>query len=309
MASYEVGYIYGRSFLQKEINPIGNCVATPLGSTGYAGDIHDARRLLEAARFPFTRADLERTLANFASANHCTLLKFSGVEADSFVSAIEAKEAEAENVIGAISVATANPASPLCAFANGDPGNGVKFYVANDRIIRHATNVPGFLDAVPEIERRAQSDSKFALLLSLFRASLREREVDNQILFQLILLEEASDAEVGSLAERLRSFAIRIGFLGDLAIVAAECGVTLPNDKDVIDLLVKLRNASAHNGNISEASLRQYGGEWVVPILSDKEKLHRLVTEALRYMFCCMAGHSRDRMAVVVSAPFQVSFD
>jgi hypothetical protein len=89
---------------------------------------------------------------------------------------------------------------------------------------------------------------------------LREREIDNQILFQLVLLEEASDLETGHFAERLRKFAERTGFLPDLAAIAGECGVTLPSGKDVIDLLVKLRNASAHNGNISEASLKEYGG-------------------------------------------------
>lgn len=309
MATYEVGFIYGRSFIQKQLDGFSNCSAIPLRPTGHAGEIHNVRRLLDAVRFPFTREDLERTLKNFANTGHCTLLKFAGIQAGSFVTAIESKEQEAENVIGAISVASANTATPLCAYANGGVGNGVKVYVPNDRQIRHGTNVPGILDALPQIERRAQSDSKFALLLRLYRASLREREIDNQILFQLILLEEASDLENGSLAQRLRSFSESTGFLGDLAVIAAECGIELPAGKDVIDLLIKLRNASAHNGNISEASLKEFGGDWVVPILSDKSKLHRLLTEALRYMFCCMVGYTRDRMALKISAPFEVRFD
>lgn len=309
MASYEVGFIYGRSFIQKQLDGFTNCSAIPLRPTGSRGEIHNVRHLLEAINFPFTRRDLERTLANFANTGHCTLLKFDEIEAGDFIGAIESKEQEAENVIGALCVASANPATPLCAYANGGAGNGVKFYVPNDRLVSHGTNVPGILDALPEIERRAQTDAKFALLLRLYRASLREREIDNQILFQLILLEEASDLEAGSFAERLRAFAEQTGFLPDLAVIAAECGVTLPQGKDVIDLLVKLRNASAHNGNISEASLREYSGDWVAPILADKEKLHKLVTEALRYMFCCMVGHTRDRMAIKISAPFEIRFD
>lgn len=309
MASYEVGFIYGRSFIQKQLNGFSSCSAIPLRPTGHAGEIHNVRRLFETIKFPFTRTDLEKTLANFASTGHCTLLKFGGVDAENFVGAIESKEQEAENVIGAICVASANPATPLCAYANGNAGNGVKVYVPNDRLIRHGTNVPGILDALPEIEKRAQTDAKFALLLRLYRASLREREVDNQILFQLILLEEASDLETGSFAERLRAFAEHTGFLSDLAMIAAESGVTLPAGKDVIDLLVKLRNASAHNGNISESSLREYGGDWVIPILADKGKLHKLITEALRYMFCCMVGHTRDQMALKISTPFEIRFD
>lgn len=309
VAQYEVGFIYGRSFIQKQLDGFSNCSAHPLRPTGHAGEIHNVRHIFEDIRFPFTRADLERTLVNFSNTGHCTLLKFTGVEAKDFVAAIESKEREAENVIGAICVASANPGMPLCAYGNGGTGNGVKVYVPNDRLIRHGTNVPGILDALPEIERRAQTDSKFALLLRLYRASLREREVDNQILFQLLLLEEASDLETGSFAERLRAFAVNTGFFADLAIIAQECGVTLPAGKDVIDLLVKLRNASAHNGNISEASLKEFGGDWVVPTLADKDKLHKLITEALRYMFCCMVGHTRDQMAINISAPFEIRFD
>ena len=309
MANYEIGFIYGRSFIQKQLDGFSNCSAVPLHPTGHAGEIHNVRRFLEGIKFPFTRKDLDRTLANFSDTGHCTLLKFSGIEAQNFAGAIESKEQEADNVIGAICVASANPATPLCAYAKGGAGNGIKVYVPNDRKIRHGTNVPGFLDALPEIERRAQVDTKFALLLRLYRASLREREIDNQILFALILLEEASDLEAGSFAERLRQFAEHTGFLPDLAFIASECGVALPSGKDVIDLLVKLRNASAHSGNISEASLREYGGGWVAPILADKEKLHKLVAEALRYMFCCMVGHTRDRMAIKISAPFELRFD
>lgn len=309
MANYEVGFIYGRSFIQKQLDGFSNCSAVPLRPTGNVGEIHNVRHLLEAIKFPFTRKDLENTLANFVNTGQCTLLKFNGIEAQNFLGAIESKEQEAENVIGAICIASANPATPLCAYANGGDGNGIKVYVPNDRQILHGTNVPSMLDALPEIEKRAQVDTKFALLLRLYRASLREREIDNQILFQLILLEEASDLETGSFAERLRKFAESTGFLPDLDVIATECGVTLPSGKDAIDLLVKLRNASAHNGNISAASLSEYGGDWVAPILADKEKLHKLVTEALRCMFCCMVGHTRDRIAMKISAPFQMRFD
>lgn len=309
MASYEVGFIYGRSFIQKQLDGFSNCTAFPLRPTGHAGEIHNVRHLFENIRFPYKRTDLENTLANYANTGHCTLLKFSGIEAKGYIAAIESKEHEAENVIGAICVASANPAILLCSYGKSVSDSGLRVYVPEDRLIRHGTNVPGILDALPEIERRAQVDAKFSLLLRLFRASLREHEVDNQILFQLLLLEEASDLETGSLAERLRGFAVSTGFLSDLAGIAVECGVSLPAGKDVIDLLVKLRNASAHNGNISEDSLREYGGDWVVPILADKDKLHKLITEALRYMFCCMVGHTRDRKAIKISTPFEIRFD
>ena len=309
MAKYEVGYIYERCYLQKRFDFSTDCYAMPLPQTGSSGDIHDIRRLLEAAHFPYARKDLERTLAQFSSTGQCTLLKFGNVEANSCIAAIESMEHTSENIIGSISVISANPAIKSCAFANGPNGSGLKFYIPQDRMIRHGTNVPGFLDALPDIEKKANIDPKFALLLKLFRASLREQEIDNQILFQLIILEESSDGEGGTFADRMRTFSERIGFLPDLEAIAAECGVQLPAGKDVIDLLVKLRNAAAHNGNITEVSLREYNGDWVVPLLSDKEKLHKLICEALRYMFCCLVGHTRDRMAMKISGTFEIRFD
>lgn len=308
MENYEVGFIYNRCFIQKPLELSSGVVVSPLAQTGFAGEIHDARKQLDSVDFAFTRKDLEATLKNFANAGHCAILKFTSVEAKNFVDAIESKESEAENLMGAVSVISANPATPLCSYAKGGKGSGVKFFIPSDRIIKHGENIPGFLDALPDIEKRAQEDPKFSLLLKLFRSSLRERELDNQILFQLILFEEASDSESGSFAERLRRFSENTGFSGDLALIATECEIELPAGKDVIDLLVKLRNSAAHNGNITEASLLEFNGAWVVPILSDKAKLHKLITEAARYMFCCLVGHTREAKAIRVSTPFEVQF-
>lgn len=281
MERYTVGFIYNRCFIQKTINLPSGAAISPLSQTGFAGEIHDARKQLESVRFTFTRKDLENTLKNFANTGHCTLIKFESVEAEDFIHAIESKEKEVENIIGAVSVISANPGTPLCSYATGGKIPGAKFFIPPDRVIQHGTNIPGFLDALPDIEKKAQEDPKFSLLLRLFRSSLREKELDNQILFQLILFEEASDSEEGSFADRLRRFSEKIGFSYDLALIANECGIELPNGKDVIDLFVKLRNSAAHNGNISEESLKEFKGEWVIPILGDKEKLHKLITESL----------------------------
>ncbi|MCK5887579.1 MAG: hypothetical protein KAG70_13920, partial [Alcanivorax sp.] len=66
---------------------------------------------------------------------------------------------------------------------------------------------------------------------------------------------------------------------------------------------------AAHNGNISEQSLREFNGDWVVPVVHDKKKLHKLITEAVRYMFCCLVGHTRDNMAVKVTESIEIRFD
>lgn len=254
---------------------------------------------------------MARTVRHFAQSGHSVLVSVSGVTARSFDQAIEAFEEDAENVVGAISVASANPSVPLGAYASSRYDQGVKFFVPPDRIIRHGTNVPGYLDALPEVYAQAKVNPKLALLLRLFRASLRERDTDHQILFQLILFEEASDGEEGEFAQRLRSFTERHGVAGDLDRISQDFGIELPDGKDVVDLLVRLRNAATHNGDISPASLREWRGEWVVPFLQDKERLHRVITDALRYVFCALVGHTRDKMAVGISGPdsFGIRFD
>src|SRR5690606_36317812 len=63
----------------------------------------------------------------------------------------------------------------LFAFAKGNAGGGVKYYFPQDHRTLHATNISGFLDAFPEIEKAAQANTKFSHLLRLYRASLRER--------------------------------------------------------------------------------------------------------------------------------------
>lgn len=310
MRNYRVGFIFHRCFLQKEIELESGIKIIPLLPTGFAGMIHDVRRLLEAAKFQFLRRDMDNALKNFSNSGQTVMVQFTNVEAQDSILAIESKIHEAENIIGGVSVLSKNPAVPLCGFATQDQDSVVKFFIPNDTILKHATNIPGVMDALPEIVGRAQSNAKFSLLVRLFRASLREIDIDNQLLFLLILFEEASDNEKGnSFAERLRNFSESTGFIGDLSAIAKECNIDLPPDRDVIDLLVKLRNSAAHNGKIDEESLRQFKAEWVIPILEEKENLHTLIVRSVQYMFCCMVGHSRDEKAIKITGPVEIKFD
>lgn len=307
---FRVGYIYGRSYIQKKF-VVSGCVISPLAPTGFAGEIHDVRKKLNSVGFNYSRKDLDARLNECKDFGHCTLVEFFDIEAPNYVEAIEGRATEAEDIIGAVSVISANPAVAFCAFAQSAKESGIKFFTPSDRRIMHGTNVPGYLDALQNLVDGAKTDAKLSLLFKLFRSSLREREIDNQILFQLILFEEASDNEHGVFGDRLRKFSEKIGFLGDLTIIARDTGVTLPEGKDVIDLIVKLRNAAAHNGNISEESLKEFNGDWVVPIIKNKEQLHKLITEAIRYMFVCLVGHTRDKMAMKITGtdPFVMRFD
>jgi hypothetical protein len=307
---YRVGFVFTRCFLQKRLTPQDGVSLIPLAPSGSAGTIHDAAQALAAARFAFNRQDLANTLTNFRETGHNVLIEFAGREAASFQVAIDQAEAEAHAAASALAVVSANPAIPLVAFAEGLVDSGVKFFVPKDRQIMHGTNIAGFLDAVPALRSGAATDPKLAVLLGLYRASLRETEIDNQLLLQLILLEEASDQEPGnSFAQRLRAYANRHGLTDSFAHAAAQAGVTLPPGKDAIDLMVALRNAAAHNGAITEGGLRDYRAEWAVPLVAAKAQAHHFVNEALRVLFCILVDCGPGKMMTKITGPMEIRFD
>ena len=104
MGIYEVGFLLGRCHLQKRITLSDGSEAIPLGPTGFAGEIHDVRALLEKAGFKFTRIDLTNTLANFRDAGHVVLLKVPAIDAASFSSAIDLSNDRAVAAMGALAI-------------------------------------------------------------------------------------------------------------------------------------------------------------------------------------------------------------
>jgi hypothetical protein len=198
------------------------------------------------------------------------------------------------------------------AAAPSDAG-GIKYHIANDRLIKHGTNIPGFIDAMPDIVAKAITNPNLQHWLNLYRSSLRDASPDQQMLFQLILLDEISGDREGPFAQRLRTKCTELGILGDLESISTSAGIALPVGKDVVDVIVKLRNSAAHNGRITADTLREYGGDWLVPLTADLPQLHKLICEALRYLFCVLAGHTRESKMMLIEEKdgkaFEIRFD
>jgi hypothetical protein len=89
MALYEVGFIVVRCHIQKRLSLGSHVEAVPLGATGFAGDIHTARKLLISSGFNFTRRDLDSALAHFRDAEHAALVKMPEIEASSYIGLAE----------------------------------------------------------------------------------------------------------------------------------------------------------------------------------------------------------------------------
>lgn len=310
MPIYRRGLVFTRCFLQGPLVLSAGVTAKPLSATGSSGFLHDARRLLEGSSSRFSRKTLDAALTNFAQTGASVLVSLPDASEGDWIQAVDEAATFIDAVAGALAMVSANPVLPVCAFAQAQGGNGgVNFFIPNDRVIHHATNVSGFRDAASALYERARTDSKLELLLRLYRASLREPDVDHQILFQLILLEEASDQEAGSLKERISKLVEKHGLQGDLDAIVTECGIAMPAKKTVVEFLVALRNAAAHNGRIDHTTLL----DWAVPLVDDKAKLHNMVGEMIRCLFCALVGKGRDQMATLVHLEpgqhFRFSFD
>ena len=120
MNAYRVGFIYTRCFLQKKI-VMGDAIEiVPLARTGFAGSIHDGRRLLKLSKYQFPHTELNKALERFKHTGQSVLVSFDGVGVKTFQLAIESRFDEAEHVIGAVCVVSRNPAVTICAFAKGE---------------------------------------------------------------------------------------------------------------------------------------------------------------------------------------------
>jgi hypothetical protein len=294
--AYRTGFIFLRCFLQKAVTIRPGITAKPLGRTGLVGEINNLRKLLAAAGSGLSRENLDAVVSQHEGRGAATLVEFEAVEADNHEAAIAASIVESSRVASGLAIVSSNPAILACAFASSPRDWGVQFFLPQDRVIRHGTRlddgtpVHGYLDALPALA--AAEAPKVRTLLRLYQASVRETEPDFQMLFQLVLLDEASDGEHGgSLGERMRGLCSRLLVIDDLNKVPERLGFALPPGKDMVDALVKLRNAAAHDGEISENSLRNFNGDWLLPVLGNKAALHRLVDESVRLVLCSFVGH------------------
>lgn len=63
------------------------------------------------------------------------------------------------------------------------------------------------------------------------------------------------------------------------------------------------------NGRIDHTTLH----DWVAPLVGDKVRIHRMIGEMIRCLFCALVGKGRDQMATLVHLEpgrhFRLSFD
>lgn len=285
--SFSVEVLATRCFLQKEIQIAENITAVPVAATGMKGEITYVRNICSTLGIPFTRNMRDGAFKHFAGVGHGVLIRFLGIEAKTPKEAIEVIQKEVELACGVLSVLSACPVVLVCAIVQSNPVPTIRFYPPTDPTMRHGTNVPGFLDAVSFLYRESKDNPKLAILLRLFRSAQYEEQIDYRVLHYLILLEEASDSFDGNLSERIRSMLEKYDLVNYVNNLPKELNASLPDGKDFVDVLVRLRHAAAHNGDISPETV---GKQYVEPFLVDKERLCNLLREVVRVILASVAG-------------------
>lgn len=117
MSEYEVGAIFTRCFLQKRIDLSPTAFVETLSPTGFKGEIHNARALLDRGGHRVTRDFVERAIANFKDAGQSVCIHFLKVDAPDSRSAMSKMQAQANSIAGALAVLSVNPAVSVAMFA------------------------------------------------------------------------------------------------------------------------------------------------------------------------------------------------
>lgn len=153
--------------------------------------------------------------------------------------------------------------------------------------VGHRVKVPTYLDVAPIVHAAALSSPSIALMCRMLHVAQQARQAEFRIFHHLQLLEMAADGYSGTLAERLRALWAEMEVLGELQSIPARLGLALPPDKDFTDVLVKLRNAMAHDGCINTTSVQ---AAYVDPFLAKVDELARAIRELARIVVADRAG-------------------
>ena len=55
--------------------------------------------------------------------------------------------------------------------------------------------------------------------------------------------------------------------------------------------------------------MREYNGEWIIPIIEQKDTFINLLIENARYMLLTLVGHNRDSKSIKIIGPIDMKFD
>jgi len=284
MPLHTVGFVYIRCPLREKLTLAPGVVLQPLRPTGFSGELHDLRGLLEQAGFKFPRAALDTSIGNYKRSGRTAVVTFADVDAPTYPEAITARQDAAEGLASALSLVTGHPVTTLAGFARSTAGDaGVNFFLPHDAEPAAEGDAQGLASTIVPVQVAAVQDDRASVLLKLYRAALREASVGAQLLTLLLLLDEAAIAEPGSgPAERLRAIAARTGAEADWANIATQIGMGLPAGVSVADILGALRLSMIRTGRISAETLTEVGAAWAAPVLERPEELGVLIDGAVR---------------------------
>ena len=288
MRTYTPRAILRSCYLQGVIDLGGGIRAVPLDKKlGFQGELQYVFEVLSALKITSDTMFKDSGTQQLAHAQPMALLELPITEATTPYAAEEKIMRWIRVSCGTLSVLTTNMVEPIAYIMTSQSGHELKMLPPKNIII-HLPQIPKYLDAVIPIQKHALAHPELGVIVHLFRMAQRAEDIDLRVFHYVQLLEVASENEsADTLAKRIRSLLNKLGLAGETSRIPESLGHAISPPDDFCDLLVQLRNAVAHDGHISTASVR---GPFVHPFLQDMDALAREVRELVRVVIASIAG-------------------
>ena len=267
-----------RCYLQASVR-LDEIEIVPLGEAlGFRGELDYTLAHAEELGF-VVRADFQEAQRRALETRQpCAIVVMRGVEASTPEEA-EVRSAQLEREVASVlSLVTCTPVEPIARVVLSDGGSkaAVRILAPEDRWIQHLN---GHFQRVPGMIRATRTDPRFLLSAGVFRDAIRSTNAHLALFHYVQCLEVASSGRSGSLGERIREMMTDLELGGELTSIPERLGVHIPQPtepdsvRDLANLLVAFRNALAHEGEITMATVKP---EWARPFVP---KLEELVSE------------------------------
>lgn len=289
MRTYTPRAILRSCYLQGVIDLGGGIRAVPLDKKlGFQGELQYVFEVLSALKITSDTVFKDSATQQLAHAQPMALLELPIIEATTPYAAEEKIMRWIRVSCGTLSVLTTNMVEPIAYIMTSQSGHELKMLPPKENIIIHLPQIPGYLDAVIPIQQHALAHPELGVIVHLFRMAQRAEDIDLRVFHYVQLLEVASENEsTDTLAKRIRSLLNKLGLAGEVSRIPESLGHAISPPYDFCDLLVRLRDAVAHDGHISTASVR---GPFVHPFLQDIDALAKEARELVRVVIASIAG-------------------
>lgn len=307
MKTYEIVAVLENCFVQQRIELGRGVYVIPLPPMAFEGQVQYVMQLNDIVGFSVTSQFLEQLKSELVNVQQASLLCIPDIEAASGLD-VESRTTEIiETSCDTLSVFCRNRVEPIAVvIRDGEDLAWVRMLPPTNPRIWHAINAPSYIHLIEKIQEKALIHPEFRLLCRLFRISQQTRRSDFRIFHSVQILEVAADRYDGYLAQKLRGLLEDLQLHAEIAAIPERLNIQLPDNKDFVNVLVELRNAMAHDGELNTTTVKPF----VFPFIHQLEETQKEITELIRVVLTAIAVDGLDNVAMTLEGPatFEIKF-